>query len=257
MPEEKSWYATGFDADYPLMQTFEESITELQALSVELLLNLGPRARVLDLCCGYGRHSQVWRENGLDPVGFDLSADLLAIARRNQPRGKWARGDIRRLPFPSGSFEAATFMFVSFGYFDTAAEDLEALREAGRVLAPGGRLYLDIKHPANLHANPMPDVSFRLDESDVTETSRIVPSPEGERYEIRRTLLRPGQPIRRYFYSVRLYEPDDIRALAEKAGFRDVRLYGGYDARALSPDEPRIIVTGQTESNPGSHSPSS
>ena len=54
MPNDRPWYETGFDADYPLMQTFEESKTEIQATSAEWLLNLNPRARILDLCCGYG-----------------------------------------------------------------------------------------------------------------------------------------------------------------------------------------------------------
>lgn len=251
MPEKKPWYQTGFDADYPLMQTYEESITELQTFSVELLLNLGPNTRILDLCCGYGRHSQIWRENGFDPVGFDLSADLLGIARRNQPGGKWIRGDVRHLPFPSESFDAATFMFISFGYFDTTGEDLNTLREARRVLTPEGRLYLDIKHPANLRANRVPDASFQLGDSAVTEMTRIVQTPEGERYEIRRTLQHPGKPVQRYFYSVRLYEPEEIRGLMEKAGFRGVQVYGGYDARILTPEEPRIIVTGKKGDAPG------
>lgn len=247
MPEKNIWYATGFDANYPLMQTFEESITELQAFSVELLLNLSPQARILDLCCGYGRHSLAWRNKGFDPVGFDLSADLLDIARRNQPQGKWVRGDIRHLPFPPGSFDAASLMFISFGYFDTAEEDLIALREARRVLSPGGGLYLDIKHPANLRANRVPDASFHLEDSAVTETSRIVQTPEGDRYEIRRTIQHSGQPMQRYFYSVRLYEPEEIHSLMKKAGFSDIRLYGGYDARFLSTEEPRIIATGKAD----------
>lgn len=247
MPAENPWYATGFDADYPLMQTYEESITELQALSVEHLLRLGPRARILDLCCGYGRHSRVWRKKGLDPVGLDLSADLLEIARRDQPRGRWIRGDVRHLPFPAKSFEAAALMFVSFGYFPTAAEDQQALREAARVLVPGGRIYLDIKNPANLRANPFPDAAMRIGGADVTETSRIVPSSEGERYEIRRTLRYPGQPLRSYYYSVRLYEPDEIARQMEKAGFGGIQLYGGYDARPLTPEEKRLIVTGRRD----------
>jgi ubiquinone/menaquinone biosynthesis C-methylase UbiE len=245
MRKNKPWYATGFDDNYPLMQTYEESITELQALSVELLLNLRPGAHILDLCCGYGRHSQSWRKNGYDPVGLDLSADLLEIASQDPSPGKWIRGDVRHLPFSSESFEAATFMFISFGYFDTEEEDLTALQEVWRILSPGGGLYLDIKHPAYLRGNPMPDASFDLQGAVVTETSRIVQVSGRERHEIRRTLQHSDRPMRNYYYSVRLYEPNDIQSLMERAGFRRVRLYGGYDGRALSPEAPRIIAIGQ------------
>ncbi|MFP6891381.1 MAG: methyltransferase domain-containing protein [Nitrospinota bacterium] len=243
MPHDRPWYETGFDADYPLMQTFEEAKTEIQATSAEWLLNLNPRARILDLCCGYGRHSQAWSRAGHRPVGLDLSADLLGMARERHPEGIWVRGDVRRLPFAGAAFDAATFMFVSFGYFAAAAEDLEALREARRVLRPGGSLYLDIKLPSSLRANLPPDAAFNLGGADVTETNRIVQTPEGERYEIRRTLRRPGGRERRFFYSVRLYEPEALGAQLQEAGFGDIHLYGDYDATPLAPDLPRLVAT--------------
>jgi ubiquinone/menaquinone biosynthesis C-methylase UbiE len=189
MPGERPWYEIGFDAEYPLMQVFEEEKTELQATSAEWLLNLPPRARILDLCCGYGRHSRAWRVGGHRPVGLDLSFDMLSIAPAQQPKGRWVRGDVRRLPFAPGTFDGATFMFVSFGYFDTSSDDLAALCEVRRVLKPGGGIYLDIKLPASLRADQPPDASFHIGEAAVTEASRIVQTPEGERYEIRRTLL--------------------------------------------------------------------
>ncbi len=249
MPDERPWYETGFDAEYPLMQVFEEEKTELQASSAEWLMNLPPRARILDLCCGYGRHSRAWRVGGGHfSVGLDLSADMLAIARAQQPKGRWVRGNVRRLPFAPGAFDGATFMFVSFGYFASSAEDLAALREARRTLKPGGGIFLDIKLPASLRADQPPDASFHIGDAAVTEASRIVQTPEGERYEIRRTLIKPGEAELRYFYSVRLYEPEALKSLLEEAGFSGVRLYGDYDASPLGPEKPRLVATAK---NPG------
>ncbi len=139
-------------------------------------------------------------------------------------------------------------MFVSFGYFDTTADDLAALREARRTLKPGGGIFLDIKLPASLRADQPPDASFHIGEAAVTEASRIVQTPEGERYEIRRTLLKPGEAELRYFYSVRLYEPEALESLLEEAGFTAVRLYGDYDASPLAPGKPRLVATAK---NPG------
>lgn len=242
MPNEQPWYTIGFDADYPIMQTFEEEMTGIQASSAEWLLNLSPRARILDLCCGYGRHSLVWRRDGYHPVGLDMSADLLGIAHKNHPKGPWVRGDVRCLPFAGATFDAATFMFVSFGYFKTTSEDLEALREARRILRPGGGIYLDIKLPSSLRANQPPDTTFTISNVSVTEACHIVQSREGERYEIRRTLSRPGGAERKYFYSVRLYEPETLCDLIQKAGFEEIHLYGDYDATTLTPDQPRLVA---------------
>lgn len=245
MPEERPWFETGFDEDYPIMQTYEESVTELQASSAEWLLNLNPHSKILDLCCGYGRHSFAWREGGHNPVGLDFSPGLLTLARRDQPGGRWVRGDVRRLPFAGGAFDAATLMFVSFGYFDSSAEDLEALQEALRVIRPGGGIYLDIKLPATLRANQPPEATFNIEGAEITEASRIVKTPEGERYEIRRTLRRPGAPERKFYYSVRLYEPETLKNLLAEAGFSRIRLYGNYDASPVEPGRPRLVAVGE------------
>jgi len=248
MTDERPWFETGFDEDYPIMQTYEEAVTDLQASSAEWLLNLDPHSRIVDLCCGYGRHSFSWREGGHNPVGLDFSPGLLALARQRQPEGTWVRGDVRRLPFASGAFDAATFMFVSFGYFDSSDEDLEALREARRVIRPGGGIYLDIKLPATLRVNQPPDATFHIKGAEITEASCIVQTPEGERYEIRRTLRRPGKTERKFFYSVRLYEPEALKNLLAEAGFSRIRLYGDYDASAVEPGRPRLVALGENPS---------
>src|SRR5581483_5085170 len=70
-------------------------------------------------------------------VGLDFSERMLARARRKAPWVEWVHGDLLALPFPDGSFDAAT---VGFGVRNT---DLAgALRELRRVLRPGGRLAL-------------------------------------------------------------------------------------------------------------------
>lgn len=141
-PDGTPWYVSAFDAHYPLMQTYEDAWTEVQAASVEVLLDLPPGARILDLACGYGRHSRTWREAGHRPAGLDLSPPLLRLARERAPGGRWARGDMRGLPFRAGAFDAAALLFASFGYFETRGEDTATLREIRRVLRPGGSLFV-------------------------------------------------------------------------------------------------------------------
>ncbi len=45
------------------------------------LLNLQPGARVLDLCCGIGRHSLELARRGYEVTGFDRTASYLEQAR--------------------------------------------------------------------------------------------------------------------------------------------------------------------------------
>jgi demethylmenaquinone methyltransferase / 2-methoxy-6-polyprenyl-1,4-benzoquinol methylase len=104
-----------------------------------------PGDRVLDAACGTGDLALAARDAGAaEVVGVDFSPRMLERARRKAPAIEWVQGDILALPFPDGSFDAAT---VGFGVRNVA--DLEqGLRELRRVLRPGGRLaVLEITTP--------------------------------------------------------------------------------------------------------------
>ena len=76
-------------------------------------------------------------------VGVDLSPEMLAIARDRLSRIGAAHcqvrlGDVHRLPLTNGAFDAVIFHQVLHYLEDPAS----ALREALRVLKPGGRILI-------------------------------------------------------------------------------------------------------------------
>lgn len=99
----------------------------------------GPR--VLELGFGTGELLTQMRRRGLEAVGLDSSRQMHGVVRRKLGRQGalvprvLARAEI--LPFASASFETVVSTFPA-GYILEAA----TLREAGRVLAPGGRLVI-------------------------------------------------------------------------------------------------------------------
>ena len=105
---------------------------------------VAPGDRVLDACCGTGDLALAARAAGGTVVGLDFSERMLERARRKSSEIEWVEGDLLRLPFADGSFDAAT---VGFGVRNVA--DLDAgLRELRRVVRPGGRLgILEIVRP--------------------------------------------------------------------------------------------------------------
>lgn len=78
-----------------------------------------------------------------DVTVCDINAAMLSVGRdRATDRGllrgiTWTTGDAERLPFPDASFDAYT---IAFGLRNVTDID-QALREAVRVLKPGGRYY--------------------------------------------------------------------------------------------------------------------
>jgi SAM-dependent methyltransferase len=100
--------------------------------------------RVLDLCCGPGRHALPLAALGYDVVGVDLDAAVLRAAASQRP-STFVRGDMRRIPLATTSVDAVLCLWQSFGHFDDAG-NTAALTEMARVLRPNGRLLLDLYH---------------------------------------------------------------------------------------------------------------
>jgi demethylmenaquinone methyltransferase/2-methoxy-6-polyprenyl-1,4-benzoquinol methylase len=103
-----------------------------------------PGDRVLDAACGTGDLAILAAKQGANVTGLDFSEQMLVRARRKAPGLEWLQGDLLELPFPDGSFDAAT---VGFGIRNVA--DLQGgIDELRRVLKPGGRLaILEITQP--------------------------------------------------------------------------------------------------------------
>jgi demethylmenaquinone methyltransferase/2-methoxy-6-polyprenyl-1,4-benzoquinol methylase len=106
-------------------------------------LGLGGGARVADLACGTGDLCDEIARAGLVPIGFDVSAGMLAAAHTRAPL---VRADVVTLPLPDGSVGGATC-----GFALRNLTDLDAfLTELARVVRPEGRIaLLEVAEPSN------------------------------------------------------------------------------------------------------------
>jgi SAM-dependent methyltransferase len=102
-----------------------------------------PAGRTLDVGCGEGRLARDLAALGHDVVGIDSSPTMIAAAREAAPELELDVADAAALPFADASF-GLVVAFMSLQDIDDLAG---AIREAARVLAPGGRLCLAIVHP--------------------------------------------------------------------------------------------------------------
>ena len=102
----------------------------------ETLDRLGIRGPVLDVPCGTGRFVAVFARAGCDVLAGDVSADMLALARRAAAEAggvcRCVALDARRLPVPDRSMEMAFAMRLLHRVRDPA-ERVAVLKELGRV----------------------------------------------------------------------------------------------------------------------------
>jgi demethylmenaquinone methyltransferase / 2-methoxy-6-polyprenyl-1,4-benzoquinol methylase len=162
-----------------------------------------PGDRVLDACCGTGDLAIAAAHVGGEVTGLDFSERMLERARRKAPALHWVSGDLLALPFADASFDAAT---VGFGVRNV--EDLErALAELRRVLSEGGRLgVLEITQPRGL-LRPFYRLWFDV---LIPLAGKLLPGGSAYTYLPASVRRFPG--------------PEELAALLERVGFRDVRL---------------------------------
>ncbi len=101
-------------------------------------LRLPARARILDAGCGSGRNMVELTRHGT-VTGIELSPASVALAR-GRAVGDVIEGSVLEMPFESASFDLA----VSLDVIEHLEDDLAALRELRRVVAPGGALLVTV-----------------------------------------------------------------------------------------------------------------
>jgi SAM-dependent methyltransferase len=106
-----------------------------------------PLARLLDIGIGAGRHLKLASELGFVPYGIDLSFVGLQHADRwlsdLDVHPYLAQASMNSLPFADSSFD----FVLSYGvfYYGTVHEMKQSIREAHRVLADAGKLFVVLR----------------------------------------------------------------------------------------------------------------
>jgi SAM-dependent methyltransferase len=120
----------------------EVQVTELYVTIVSDL-HVGPGMRLLDAGCGSGLFCRLAAEAGAEVAGIDGAAELLEIARERTPTAQFVHGDFEQLPWEDGVFDLVT----AIGSFPYVEDPCPAMREAGRVVKPNGRVLVSTWGP--------------------------------------------------------------------------------------------------------------
>jgi SAM-dependent methyltransferase len=103
-------------------------------------LSLSARETLLDGGCGTGVLAWLATQRGISVTGLDMSEMFLEAARRRCPSTTFVNGDLQRLPFGAETFDAV----AGCNSFQFTRDPVIAVREAARVLRPGGRLIIAV-----------------------------------------------------------------------------------------------------------------
>ena len=218
-----------FDAMAPTYDELEPWYEHLYAVLHRILRETIGRApvgggRALDAGCGTGFQSAVLTELGWDAHGVDVSAGLLAVARRRLPGAAFALASVETLPYPDGRFDAIVCCGSTLSFVDDPAR---ALAELGRVLRPGGRLLLDCEHRPSL------DLAWTL-------ASALTGDPLGYGVKAREAwrAITAGRSLRLTYPGygpLWLFTRRELATMLAAAGLAPVRTWGLHNITNLLP----------------------
>jgi len=241
------WYEEFFGDDYMRFHLrggeWLEERTNPQCDFVVSALALAPAARVLDLCCGQGRHAVELARRGFRVSGLDLSEHLLGLAQQRADEAgvqvEFVRRDMRDLPWED-EFDAVINLFTSFGYLETEEEDQRVLEAICASLRPGGRLILDLMNRERLLDR------FQSKDWGEHEGHLVLDEHEWDvlagRLQMKRTIVTPAGTRRETGFVLRIYAHSEIMAMLARAGLRWERSCGGYDGSDYGGHSGRMIA---------------
>jgi len=195
--------------------------------------------RILDLCCGQGRHSLELARRGFPNVtGLDRSRYLIRLARKRARQANlqvsFHEGDARRFRLGDAEFHCVCILGNSFGYFERPEDDLAVLEAVGRALASGGSLVMDLMDGDWMRRHFEPRSWEWVDQNHLVCRERDL-AGDGDRLISREVVVHAERGvIADQFYAERLYSKERLEALVGGAGFTNVRFHS-----LLAPDSSR------------------
>ena len=233
-----------FDVDdylYFYSEALTDERTEKEVSALVRLLVLDQPKKILDLACGFGRHTNRLAKMGHKMTGVDITPGFLEIARQDAVRKgvnvHYQQDDMRSITFDN-EFDCVMILFTAFGYFSDE-ENLKVLTNTRNALSPGGFLIFDTNHRDTFLKRMQP--FFVVEKEGNLMIDRMsFDSLHGRLYN-RRVVIRDGiRKDKPHF--VRLYNPNEIQALITRAGLVVEHIYGGWEAQELSQESNRMVV---------------
>ncbi len=226
--------------------------TENQVDFIVKTLGLTGKERVLDLACGFGRHSLSLARRGFSVVGVDITKDYIDDAIREAKskslEAEFILSDIRDIKFTSEFDVVLNLADGAIGYLENDEENLKIFDVISNALKPGGKHFMDICNAE--HA----EYYFPKRHWDIGTTTLSLPIFDWDK-ENRRMLFGEweipfGEVVQRpdsveLFTSTRLYSKHELDQILQLRNMKVISTYSDYYGKQASTKELQLMVYSQ------------
>ena len=247
------WYKNHWTLDIEDMSWVEHTEAEVAFVIRELALRRDER--VLDIACGFGRHSLELARRGFEVVGVDITEAYVNEARTRAAQeglsATFIQADVREVSF-SDEFDVVLVVAVgAIGYLENDEENLKAFDLFSQALSPGGKHFMAVCNAAHAKSH-FPSRGWDAGEKSLSladfewddENRRMIYT--GYTYRFGEVLKRPEPDAPGS--SIRLYTREDLTDILAQRGMHIVRIYAEYgDTTPASEDSPNLLVYSRKE----------
>ncbi len=242
-----AWYDEFFKEDYLKIYVpfLTEERTKTDVDFIVQVLNLPAGSKILDLACGYGRHTIPLAKMEYDMTGLDYTEKFIQMAeeraKSENVQIEFLVGDMRKIPFEN-HFAGVVSFFTSFGFFSDE-ENFEVLKGVSNSLKKEGKFLLDIINRDFVVKNFRAKDWDRLEDGTLVLEENILDLMTNRTKNYRTIIDKKGE--RTISFELRLYTLQELVSLLEKVDLKVIQTYGKKDKSPYSIDSGRMIILSQ------------
>ncbi len=210
--------------------------------------------KVLELGCGTGRITIKLMKGGIDVTGLDLSEKMLELFRKNAGEegleAKARLGDMRSFRIPE-KFRLAIFPYRSFLHLLTWDDRRKTLANVYSHLEKGGKVIIHIFQPSGKELKCM-GKPHHIDTTGVRKDGEkfvlewyMQYYPENKTADYSIEVNKNGETVNRFDMTISFVGVDELRVILEEVGFRNIRVYGGFDYEEYDRNCEEVVVVAE------------
>jgi len=198
--------------------------------------------KILDLCCGLGRISSELARTGFNVTGVDITESFLKAAKEDAEYEnldiEYIKADIREFIRP-GYFDTIVNLYISFGYFSDKNDDLKVLKNVYESLKKDGTFIIETLGKEIATRDYVEAEWF--ERAGGLMLTEYKPLDSWTFMENRWIIIKDNRKVEKVFVQ-RLYSASELRELLEKAGFKEIEIYGDWDESPYDNHAAKLIA---------------
>ncbi len=201
--------------------------------------------RILDVGCGFGRHSIEFAQRGFVVTGIDPAEAMIAAAKQ---RASEANVDVdfqqiaAELFVAEDAFATAVCLFTTLGQISAAGDNLGLIERVYTSLKDGGYFVVEVPQRETAVAQLKPSDQFGAGERYTAVTRQY----DAAKQMVTETFnLVSPEKTQTYLLQYRLLSREELVRLLENAGFLVAAMFANYAGEPLTNDSPTMVVIGQ------------